>query len=136
MTTYAKPLPAIDESNAPHWAGARERQIRVQKCSDCSALRYPPARYCARCLSDRSGWVTLSGSGEVWSHCTFHRAYFKGFDPEIPYTVVLVKLDEGPLLYSNLVGVPRGEERIGMRVHAVFEDVTAEVTLIKFAPDR
>lgn len=136
MNAYAKPLPKIDDSNAPHWQGARQRELRVQKCGDCGALRYPPAKHCPSCLSEKSGWVTLAGTGEVWSFTTFHRAYFKGFEAEMPYTVVLVKTDEGPLLYSNLVGVRREDIRIGMRVRAVFDDVTAEVTLIKFAPEE
>lgn len=133
--SYAKPLPKVDDTNRAHWDGARAGELRIQKCSDCGTLRYPPARYCANCLSEKSEWALLSGRGEVWSHCTFHRAYFKGFEPEMPYTVVLVKLDEGPFLYSNLVGVPRDQVRIGMRVHAVYEAVTGDVTLIKFAPD-
>ena len=136
MTVYSKPLPKVDDSNAPHWQGAKAREVRVQKCSDCARLRYPPARHCAACLSEASAWVALSGKGEVWSHCTFHRAYFKGFEPELPYTVVLVKLDEGPLLYSNLLGVPREAVRIGMRVRAAFEDVADGVALVKFKPDQ
>jgi uncharacterized OB-fold protein len=135
MSVYAKPLPKVDETNAPHWQGAKARELRVQKCADCGRLRYPPARHCASCLSEKSAWVAVSGKGEVWSHCAFHRAYFKGFEHELPYTVVLVKLDEGPLLYSNLAGVPREAVRIGMRVRAAFEDVTGDVTLIKFRPE-
>lgn len=135
MSTTAKPLPALDGDNAPHWAGARERQVRVQRCTDCSGLRLPAARHCPTCLSEASEWVTLSGEGEVWSHCRFHRLYFKGFEDELPYTVVLVKLREGPLLYSNLVGIDDAQIRIGMPVTAVFDDVTPEVTLIRFRPN-
>ncbi len=133
--TYLKPLPRIDDTNAPHWQGAKQGEVRVQKCLDCGTLRYPPARHCMNCLSEKVEWSKLSGKGEVWSFCTFHRQYFKGFEADMPYTVVLVKTDEGQLLYSNLVGIPRDQVRIGMRVHAVFDEVTPEVTLIKFAPD-
>jgi uncharacterized OB-fold protein len=48
---------------------------------------------------------------------------------------VLIKLDEGPMLYSNMVGLSEDEIRIGMRVQAVFDDVTDDVTLIKFQPE-
>ena len=54
----------------------------------------------------------------------------------MPYAVALVELDEGVKIYSNLVGVPREEIRIGMRVRAVFEQVTDEVTLVKFEEDK
>lgn len=135
MMAYTKPLPVLDGENAPHWAGARERQVRVQRCGQCERLRFPAARYCSNCLSEESEWITLSGRGEIWSHCRFHRVYFKGFEDEMPYTVVLVRLDEGPLLYSNIVGLDERDVRIGMRVRAVFDDVTESVTLIKFAPE-
>jgi len=48
--------------------------------------------------------------------------------------VVLVKLDEGPKMISNLVGVPPAAIKIGMPVKAVFEKISDEVTLPKFAP--
>ena len=66
----------------------------------------------------------------------FHRAYFKGFADDIPYAVALIELDEGVKIYSNLVGVPREQIRIGMRVRAVFEKVTDDVTLVKFEEDK
>ncbi len=135
MMAYDKPLPALDGDNAPHWAGARARELRVQRCDDCSLLRFPAARYCSSCLSEKSQWVTMSGRGEVWSHCTFHRVYFKGFEQDMPYMVVLVKLDEGPMLYSNVVRVRPEDVQIGMRVKALFDDVTDQVTLVKFEPE-
>ena len=46
-----------------------------------------------------------------------------------------MKLDEGPMLYSNLVRIPPDEVRIGMRVKALFDDVTDQVTLVKFEPE-
>jgi uncharacterized OB-fold protein len=135
MSVYTKPLPVLEGENAPHWLGAREREVRVQRCLGCTRLRFPAARYCSNCLSEQSDWVAMSGRGEIWSHCRFHRVYFKGFEGEMPYTVVLIKLDEGPMLYSNMVGLSEDEIRIGMRVQAVFDDVTDDVTLIKFQPE-
>jgi len=135
MMSYTKPLPVLDGDNAAHWAGARERELRVQRCGHCARLRFPASRYCSDCLSEDSEWVTLSGRGEIWSHCRFHRVYFKGFENEMPYTVVLVRLDEGPMLYSNMVGVNDEDIRIGMRVRAAFDDVSDAVTLIKFTPE-
>jgi uncharacterized OB-fold protein len=133
MMPYDKPLPVLEGDNAPHWEGARLREVRVQRCGQCARLRFPAARYCSNCLSEESSWITLSGRGEIWSHCRFHRVYFKGFEAEMPYTVVLIRLDEGPMLYSNMVGVDESDIQIGMRVQAVFEDVTDAVTLIKFS---
>lgn len=138
MTTagaYLKPVPRIDDTNRPHWEGARKGELQVQHCKSCGTYRYPPARWCSECLSEDIEWVKASGKGTVWSWCAFHRQYFKGFDAEIPYAVVLVELDEGPKLYSNLVGVPKDRIRIGMRVRAAFEPATPDLTLVKFEED-
>lgn len=134
--TYTKPLPRIDERNKPHWDGNAAGEVRVQACDDCSALRFPASRWCPHCLSENTSWTRVSGKGKVWSWCVFHRAYFKGFEPDLPYPVVLVELDEGPRIYSNLVGVPRDKIKIGMRLRAVFEKATDEVTLLKFEEDK
>jgi uncharacterized OB-fold protein len=64
----------------------------------------------------------------------FHRAYFSSFEPEVPYNVAEVELDEGPRLLTNLVEVDNAEIRVGMPVEVVFDDVTEEVTLAKFRP--
>jgi uncharacterized OB-fold protein len=134
--TYLKPVPKIDDTNRPHWEGAQKGELRVQHCKSCGTYRYPPARWCSECLSEDIEWVKVSGKGAVWSWCVFHRQYFKGFDGEMPYAVVLVELDEGPKLYSNLVGVSKDDIRIGMRVRAAFEQATPELTLVKFEEDN
>ena len=133
---YFKPLPKIDERNGPHWQGNAAGELRVQQCDDCKNLRFPASRWCPHCLGEKASWAKTKGKGKVWSFCVFHRAYFKGFEPELPYAVVLVELDEGPKLYSNLVGVPRDRIKIGMRVRAKFEKVTDDVTLAKFEEDK
>jgi uncharacterized OB-fold protein len=45
-----------------------------------------------------------------------------------------VQLEEGPKLITNIVGIRHDEVRIGLPVEVVFDDVTPEVTLIKFRP--
>ena len=136
VATYAKPLPKIDERTKPHWEGNVVRELRVQRCDDCGTMRFPASRWCANCLSENTSWQKVSGKGKVWSWCVFHRAYFKGFESDVPYAVALVELDEGPKMYSNLVGIPRDQIKIGMRVRAVFDKVTNDVTLVKFEEDK
>jgi hypothetical protein len=48
---------------------------------------------------------------------------------------VLVQLEEGPMMYSNLVDVPLERIRPDLPVCAVFEDVSDEITLIRFRLD-
>ena len=58
------------------------------------------------------------------------------FRPDIPYAVVVVKLEEGTKLLSNLVGIKPSEIRCGMPVEVVFERLSDEVSLPKFRPVR
>jgi uncharacterized OB-fold protein len=131
---YRKPLPRLDDGNRPFWEGARRGELCLQRCLDCGALRFPAARYCARCLGERSDWTRVSGRGAVESFCVFHKAYVDGFEAELPYNVVLVRLAEGPMLFSNLVEIANDQIRIGMAVTAWFEPVTPELALVKFRP--
>jgi uncharacterized OB-fold protein len=128
----AKPLPPDDPANRPFWEGARRGALMLQRCLDCGRHRFPAARYCAQCHGERAEWVETRGSGVVESWCSFHKAYWPAFERDVPYDVVQVRLDEGVRLFSNLVS---GKEiRIGMRVRAVFEPVTSNVTLVTFTP--
>jgi uncharacterized OB-fold protein len=132
--TYQKLLPQIDDQSRPFWEAARAHQLRLPKCDSCGSLRTQFERWCPNCGSQNTSWVQLSGRGKVWSHCTFHRKYFNEFAADLPYQVVLIELEEGPRLISNMVGIAPEEVVIGMPVSAVFEDVTPEVTLVKFTP--
>ena len=57
-----------------------------------------------------------------------------GFKEELPYRTCLVKLDEGPLIISNLVG-DDAKTRIGARLRVTFERVTEDIVLPKFVLD-
>ncbi len=127
--TYAKPLPVVDALTRGFWEHARAGRLAVQACKTCGDLHFPASPVCPACLSDAQEWRPMTGRGTIESWVEFHRAYWPGFQAELPYRVCLVRLEEGPLLLSNLVG--EGGD-IGYAIHAVFEEVTAEITLPKF----
>jgi uncharacterized protein len=60
----------------------------------------------------------LSGLGEVYSFSTMYNAP-KGFEDQKPYTVALIKMDDGPLLTAQLTDVDHDQVNIGMRVEMV-----------------
>jgi uncharacterized OB-fold protein len=134
LTSYTKPLPELTPVTRPFWEGARARKLLVQQCRPCGVLRFPPSPVCPECLSPSADWVETSGRARVVSWVVFHQIYFEGFRAEAPYNVALVRLDEGPLLLTNVVGIPNERLEIGMPVAVVFEDATAEVTVPKFRP--
>ncbi len=131
--SYNKPLPDIDTLNKPFWDAARESRLVVQHCTACGDVHFPPGPVCPQCLSDAQDWQTVSGRGTLAGWVDFHRAYWDGFKDSLPYRCCLVKLAEGPVLVSNLVG--QAEPKFGAPVKVVFDAVTDEVTLPKFAVD-
>ncbi|MCD6154078.1 MAG: Zn-ribbon domain-containing OB-fold protein [Syntrophobacterales bacterium] len=135
MTQYTKPLPTPDDFDKPYWTALKKHELRMQKCVDCGEIWFPPTPVCPACLSHNHEWIKLSGKGKIWSWVFFHQLYFPSFSDEIPYNVVAVKLDEGPLMTSNMVECKNEDIRCDMRVEVFFDDVTDLVTLPKFRPD-
>ena len=84
------------------------------------------------CLSDDRHWIDASGRGTIDGFTVFDQPYLKSFRDDLPYNVALIKLEEGPRLYSNIVGTPNSELRSGLPVLVVFDDVTEDFTLPKF----
>jgi uncharacterized OB-fold protein len=128
------PLPA-DPAVEPFWAAVRDHRLEMQRCDDCGYVRWPPGRRCPECLSERGTWTELSGRGALWSFAIYHHSYDPEFASSLPYNVALVRLAEGPMIISNLV-VDRAEDAaMDQPVTAVYDDVSPELTLLRFVPD-
>jgi len=131
---YQKPLPYISEVSRPYWDAAKRHGLVIQRCQGCGHYHYPAGDTCPRCLSDRLVWVKVSGWGTIYSWIVFHQVYHQAFASEVPYVVVVVELEEGVRLVTNLVDCKTEDIEIGMPVEVVFDDVTEEITLPKFRP--
>jgi hypothetical protein len=134
-TAHAKPVPRITPLNQPFWEYARQGTYAVQCCNACGHVHMPESPVCPRCLGQSQEWKPASGRGTLESWADFHRAYWDGFRDELPYRTCVVRLDEGPLVISNLVGDQTGI-RLGARVHVVFESLADGLSIPKFALDR
>ena len=134
MGEYKKPLPEVNEDTKPFWEYCRKHELRMQKCMQCGHIRFPVGIVCPRCHSTEAEWVKLSGRGKVYTFNVVHYLYHEGFADEIPYVTVVIDLEEGPSLLSNIIGCKPEQVRIDMPVEVVFEDVTDEISLYKFKP--
>lgn len=102
-----KSSPVMALTDLPMWQSIEAGALNLQFCKDCGICRYPPAPICAGCLSMESEWRPVSGRGKILSWVVFHRKYFDDF--AAPYNAIAVRLDEGPIIVTNLVGeVPAG----------------------------
>ena len=126
-----KPQPKPSPESAPFWEGARAHKLLLPRCNACGRFWFPPSRRCVHCLSSDFGWIESEGQGRIYSFVVFHRVYHPAFESDVPYTVAIVELDEGPRLLANIVGTSPDDVRCDMRVRVVFED-RGDVTIPQF----
>jgi uncharacterized OB-fold protein len=62
------------------------------------------------------------------------RAASKAFEPEIPYVIAWVDLEEGPRMITNVVGCRVEDVKLDMKVSVEFEQQSPEIWLPKFKP--
>ncbi|NOZ00249.1 MAG: Zn-ribbon domain-containing OB-fold protein [Chloroflexi bacterium] len=102
-----------------HWRLRKQRYGLVgEVCPHCEAKIFPPRDVCPDCGKEAKTKFSFSGQGEVYSYTTIYNAP-SGFEANVPYTVALVKLEEGPLVTAQLTDVAEEEVEIGMPVEMV-----------------
>ena len=72
-----------------------------------------------------SGHVALTGRGEVFSFTTMYNVP-KGYEEQKPYSVALIRLDDGPMITAQLTDVDAPDIYIGMRVEMVTRKLREE----------
>jgi uncharacterized OB-fold protein len=132
-------LPLRDDDSAPFWAGTLKGELRMQRCSKCGRLRFPPRPMCPWCRSMESDWPVMSGLGTIWSFVVPHPPLLQAYADLAPYNVVVVALDEDPTLrlVGNLVASKDGPINeidpaliaIGDPVRVVFQKIDDAVAL-------
>ncbi len=135
MADYPKPLPHPNAISRPFWEAAKRHELMLQRCRQCGIYIYYPRTLCPKDLSSDLEWVRVSGRGQVHSYAIAETPTHPAFAQDVPYVIAIVELDEGPRMTTNIVGCPPSEVRVGMRVKAYFDDVSPEVTLVKFQPE-
>ena len=130
---YNKPLPEITDDNRPFWEGCKRHELLIQKCSGCGQVRHT-SPICPECWSTEFQWVQAGGRGKVYTWTVFHQSHHPAFEPDLPYNVAIVELEEGPRMLTNLVGIANEGIQADMAVEITWDDVTDEITLPKFKP--
>jgi len=111
--------PVMGLYDKPMWDSIDRQHLELQRCAQSVHFRYPPAPACPHCLSLDYEWRAVSGRGEILSWVIYHRRYFDDYPP--PYNVVAVRLSEGPIIVTNLVGPTPAGSWIGAQVEVCYE---------------
>ncbi len=106
---------------ADWWEATREQRLLIQRCEHCGRHQHYPRALCIHCGSNRLAWDEAQGTGVVYSCTTVHRS--PAPVPAAPYVVALVRIAEGPVLLTNIVGCDPADVRCDLPVTLTWEPV-------------
>ena len=125
--------PRRNAETAPFWDACAESRLSIPRCDDCGELIWYPRRFCPFCSSRSVTYVDVSGRGTVYTF-TIMRRGDGPFRDKAPYVLAYVRLDEGPVVMTNIVGVDPGLVRIDQPVHVVWEPAGEADQIPRFTP--
>jgi uncharacterized OB-fold protein len=121
-----RPLERIAPELVPFWDGLREHEFRLCLCTVCGAAYWPytlcPLHDDFLEFSDME-WRASSGRGTVYANLTVHRVTDQTYAAELPYSLALIELTEGPLFPTRLVGSDPADVAIGAAAEISYFDV-------------
>ena len=139
--TPGKFLPLPTPVSRVYWEACRKHQLLIQHCQDCGHYQFYPRSFCTECMAREPAWVQAGGYGTVASWTVVRRPVAEAYATDTPYVIALIKLDEGPVMMSQVVmskvpGCDVDAVHSGMRVEVAFEAWSDEVTVPVFKPAR
>jgi len=99
---------------------AKEGKLMAAKCNKCGTLLLPPRPVCTNCLSEDLEWVELKRKGKLLTYTVIYVAPPR-FQSMVPYTVGIVKLEDGPNLPGIIKNVKPEKIKVGMDVRVDFD---------------
>jgi len=115
-----RPYPQPDRDTAPFWEAQNRHELKLQKCTGCGHVRYPVGPLCPECRSFDFEWAASRGRGAIYSYTVVRHQTHPAFP--VPYTVVLVAMEEGPRIIAKLRAPEETRIEIGASVHIEWED--------------
>lgn len=106
----------------------------IQKCSACNAWHHIPRQRCANCGSFDLQWAACSGNGELFSWTETRTAPLSSLQEDVPFTVALVQLEEGPRLVSRLTNFDPADLALGQKLRLKIQPVADGFSLPVFEP--
>jgi len=109
-----------------HWRLKQQRYSLIgEVCPHCDAKIFPPRDVCPHCGGEAKNQFAFSGKGEIYSYTRLTDAP-AGFGDTAPYTVALIKLEEGPLVTAQLTDMGDRLVEIGMPVEMVTRKIRSD----------
>jgi uncharacterized OB-fold protein len=111
------------------WREIDERYaLKGVKCGNCGSVLFPSRTLCPKCRHASVGKLSphkLSGVGVVEAATVVHSPP-SGFELQAPYTLAMIRLDEGPRVLAQVTDTKPGDVKVGDRVRSVFRRINEE----------
>ena len=130
---WGKPMPQPDGVSAPYWRAAAEGRLLIQQCPKCGNRQFYPRALCTACGADPE-WLECTGRGTVHTYTVVRQYGAKPFRDELPYTIAMVELDEGPMMLGAVTDCDPDDVRIGMPVEVYFVKPADDVGIPYWRP--
>jgi uncharacterized OB-fold protein len=102
-----------------YWRLRQQRYALVgDVCPHCESKIFPPRDVCPYFGEEAKTTYEFSGKGKIYSY-TIMRDAPAGYEENLPYTVAVVALDEGPMVTAQLTDLGDQPVEIGMPVEMV-----------------
>lgn len=136
QSPQGKPLPEITDLTRPFWRAAHDSKLVMQKCARCGTMNFYPKPWCIECGDRRLEWTEVRPTGVVYSYTTADSVMMNlpGWKADLPITLCLVDLDDGPRMYAYVTHCKPEDVAIGMPVQAYFEPISEEAGIPIFRP--
>lgn len=104
-----------DDEIAPLQAAALDGRLLIKRCRACGQPHWHPRALCPFCFSDDTAWEDSTGLGTIYTYSIVRRS------PTGPYALAYIRLDDGPLMLSQVVDCRIEDVGIGKRVCVTFQ---------------
>jgi len=104
--------PAESPDNKPYFDACREGKLLLGKCGDTGKLFHYPRKVSPFTLSNNVSFVEAMGTGTIYSY-----SVARGKEP---FCVAYVKLDEGPIMLTNIIECDLDALKCGQKVKVKF----------------
>lgn len=120
MAEATRIKPPMGHDNAWWWDMAAEGKLAIQRCKSCDTLRHPPVPACPDCHSFEWDAVESTGKGTICSYTILTHPKFPGYT--YPLVIVLVDLEEGTRITSQLIDCEPQAADFGLPVEMVMQE--------------
>lgn len=113
METRIPPSPQPWPETQDFWSAANEGRLLLKRCTTTGKAFHYPRAHSPFNGSAETEWFQASGDGVIYSYSVLPRA-------QPPYCIAYVKLEEGPIILTNVVTDDFDSLRIGQPVTVTF----------------